>query len=231
MKKWRYVLILLGYIPVFAANAVLPLPSHLIDFTSQSGLVLLKKNSNENTLHLLENFTTEQIETYCGVASAVMVLNSIQLTAPDDLQHPPFHSFNQMNFFTDDVIKIVKAEDVAKNGMSLGQLAAAIQAHGARTHVFYAQDLTLVKTRKILMDALAKQKPIIANILRTGLNQVGGGHHSPIAAYDKQSDRFLFLDVARYKYHASWVKTSDLWTAINTMDHGASRGFIIVSVN
>lgn len=89
--------------------------------------------------------------------------------------------------------------------------------------------MTLNSARAILKEALAKKQFIIANLTRAGLGEIGGGHHSPIAAYDEQSDRFLFLDVARYKYPAAWVATSDLWNAIHTLDGGVYRGFITIT--
>jgi hypothetical protein len=51
----------------------------------------------------------------------------------------------------------------------------------------------------------------------------------PVAAYNKQTDRFLILEVARYKYPAFWIKTEDLWKGVNTMDNDVSRGFIIIN--
>jgi hypothetical protein len=52
-----------------------------------------------------------------------------------------------------------------------------------------------------------------------------------LAAYNQKSDRFLMLDVARYKYPPMWVKAEDLWEAMNTDDAGAKakRGFVIIS--
>ena len=46
------------------------------------------------------------------------------------------------------------------------------------------------------------------NYLRKAIGQERGGHISPLAAYDAKSDRFLILDVARYKYPPVWVKAS-----------------------
>jgi hypothetical protein len=57
------------------------------------------------------------------------------------------------------------------------------------------------------------------------------GHISPLAAYDADSDRFLILDVSRYKYPPVWVETSALFAAMNTIDKdndSKSRGFVIV---
>lgn len=66
------------------------------------------------------------------------------------------------------------------------------------------------------------------NFLRTPLGEVGGGHMSPLAAYEAASDRFLLLDVSRYKYSPVWVPTRVLFDAMNTVDSdaGASRGWV-----
>jgi hypothetical protein len=41
------------------------------------------------------------------------------------------------------------------------------------------------------------------------------------------------MDVSRYKYPPVWVKTADLWKAMNTVDSTAAktRGFVLVSKN
>ena len=59
---------------------------------------------------------------------------------------------------------------------------------------------------------------MIVNYLRKALGQQSGGHISPLAAYDVEADRFLILEVARYKYPPVWVKASDLFDAMNTTD-------------
>jgi hypothetical protein len=53
-----------------------------------------------------------------------------------------------------------------------------------------------------------------------------------LAAYDEKADRFLILDVARYKYPPLWVTTSDLFEAMNTSDpdnDNKTRGCVLVS--
>ena len=59
-----------------------------------------------------------------------------------------------------------------------------------------------------------------------------GGHISPLAAFDAESDRFLILDVARYKYPPVWVKTVELFAAMNTTDsdnENKTRGYVLVA--
>jgi Phytochelatin synthase len=67
--------------------------------------------------------------------------------------------------------------------------------------------------------------------LRKTIGQERGGHISPIAAYNQRTDRFLILDVSRYKYPPVWVKAIDLWQAIKTTDSdsGKTRGFVLVT--
>ena len=71
---------------------------------------------------------------------------------------------------------------------------------------------------------------VIVNYLRKAIGQEKGGHISPLAAYDGKADRFLILDVARYKYPPVWVKASELFDAMNTQDsdnEDKTRGFVL----
>ena len=73
---------------------------------------------------------------------------------------------------------------------------------------------------------------MIVSFLRKALGEQIGGHISPLGAYDEKSDRFLILDVARYKYPPVWVKTEDLFEAMNTPDpdnDNKTRGYVLIS--
>lgn len=210
------------------ANAVEVLPTHLIPLTSKNGVAILKRAANENTIHLLSHFSTQKTVTYCGVASVVMVLNSSHLTPPPDSKHAPYSYFNQDDFFTDSVKKIISPDEVLKSGISLNQLNEIIQSYGLKSQAYFSNTITLQQFRKIVQTAMQKNDFIIANFLRSELKEKGGGHHSPIAAYDPKTDRALILDVARYKYPAYWVKTEDLWKAIHTTDKERYRGFVVI---
>ena len=72
---------------------------------------------------------------------------------------------------------------------------------------------------------------MIVNYLRKSIGQERGGHISPLAAYDADSDKFLILDVARYKYPPVWVKAAALFDAMNTTDsdnENRTRGFVLI---
>jgi hypothetical protein len=73
---------------------------------------------------------------------------------------------------------------------------------------------------------------VLVNYFRNALGQQKGGHFSPLAAYDRETDRFMILDVARYKYPPVWVKSEELFVAMNTKDsdnQDKSRGYILIS--
>lgn len=231
MKKMRGIAFFcVLFLFVQTIGAVESSPNGLINFDSERGLFLFKKNSNVNTLKLLEHFTTQKTVTYCGIASAVMLLNAIGVTPPIDLQHsqPDAYYFNQENVFNDAVKKIITPEAVSKTGISLNQLNQVIQSYGLKTRLFFSNEMDLGRFRTLLKNAIRDKKFVIVNFSRTDLHQKGGGHHAPIAAYDEKTDRFLLLDVARYKYDSYWVKTTDLWKATHTKADDAYRGFILV---
>ena len=107
----------------------------------------------------------------------------------------------------------------------VGCFAAAVATHASASSVS--------AFRSALSSAFSAVPPtfVAVNFLRTGLGEVGGGHMSPIGAYEPASDRVLLLDVARYKYGPHWVTAASLFAAMNTVDSasGVSRGWISVS--
>jgi hypothetical protein len=211
----------------------LPLSPQLIPFSSSDGEQLLIESTARQDYFLLSNqFVTQINQAYCGVASSVMVLNALGLPAPESPLYKPFHVFTQENFFDRAETKqVVSPELVSKRGMTLAQLGDLLTSHGAKVQVYYGSDVDLERFRSLLLQNLTKRDNFaIVNYLRKTIGQERGGHISPIAAYNQRTDRFLILDVSRYKYPPVWVKAEDLWQAIRTIDadSGKTRGFVLV---
>jgi Phytochelatin synthase len=169
-----------------------------------------------------------------------MVLNALGLPAPESAQYKPFRVFTQDNFFVgvaswnknrEESKQVVSPELVSKRGMTLAQLGGLLTSHGAKVTVYYGSDVDLARFRSLLVQNLAKRDNFaIVNYLRKTIGQERGGHISPIAAYNQRTDRFLILDVSRYKYPPVWVKAVDLWQAITMdTDSGKTRGFVLVT--
>jgi hypothetical protein len=221
-------------IPLSSTKSIgdtLPLSTGLIPLASIQGENLLLESQARADYFLLSNqFVTQINQAYCGVASSVMVLNALGLPAPESPQYKPFKVFTQENFFARaETNRVVSAEIVSKQGMTLAQLGGVLSSHGAKVKVYYGSDVDLERFRSLLIENLSvRDKFVIVNYLRKTIGQERGGHISPIAAYNRKTDRFLILDVSRYKYPPVWVKAIDLWQAIRTMDANKTRGFVLV---
>ena len=205
--------------------------SRFISFDSKCGMAILENNLNVNALKLISHFITQKKNTYCGIASIVMVLNSTNIEAPVDTSHNPYRYFTQDNIFNSKVNEIISEEELNKNGINLLQLSKILEIFNLKTKIYYSNFINLNEFRELLKDAILNEKFIIVNFLRSALFQDGGGHHSPVADYDIDTDRFLILDVARYKYRSFWVKSEDLWNAVNTSYFNDNRGFVIIDKN
>jgi hypothetical protein len=181
---------------------------------------------------LCRYFDSEKFLTYCGIASGVTALNSLDIPSPDAPQIFPYKFFTQDNLFTDDVLHIRPPHDVEKNGNTLDQLASMLAVFEVDVAVQHADEVTAAACRTLLVDALrAPDKRVIVDFRRSVLGQKGSGHFSPLAAHHVGEDRFLLLDVARYKLPPCWVKAEVLYKAMADVDSvsGQARGFMILT--
>ncbi len=164
-----------------------------------------------------------------------MVLNALPIGAPEVPEWAPYRSFTQDNFFNEKA----RALGVARGGLTLEQLHQLIETHPAEARVTYASDVTLDEFRRVASADLADPTGyLIVNFLRSALDEDPkgpieaslAGHYSPLAAYHEGTDRFLMLDVARYKYPPAWIEASELYAAMKgtDLDSGKSRGFVQV---
>ena len=177
-------------------------------------------------------FISEKFLTYCGIASSVTVLNSLGVDAPDEPQIYPYKMFTQDNIFTDEVLHHRRPLDVEKGGSTLEQQAAMLEALHVGVEVHFGSDLDLDTCRQLLVDTLTSaDRRVIVDFNRKTLGQKGSGHFSPLAAYHEGEDRFLLMDVARYKAPPCWVKAPMLHAALQGIDStsGKSRGLLVVS--
>lgn len=128
---------------------------------------------------------------------------------------------------------MLPVEVIKKMGMTLDQLGGMLAVQPVTVSVHHAADSSVESFRSEARDALATPgRFVIVNYLRKAIGQEKGGHISPLAAFDAESDRFLILDVARYKYPPVWVKTAELFAAMNTADsdnENKTRGYVLVA--
>ncbi|WP_036482850.1 phytochelatin synthase family protein [Myxosarcina sp. GI1] len=212
----------------------------LIALDSATGEELLfTSQARSDYLPLSIEFVTQDNLAYCGVATLVMVLNALDIKAPVAPNHTiaglvSYRFFTQENVFENEQThKAIAPETVARQGMTLEELGKLFQSYQLEAQTFHGEDVNLERFRqKIVQNLQQAGNFIVVNYSRRSLGQQGGGHISPVVAYHQQSDRFLILDVARYRYAPVWVKAKTLWKAINTIDSvsNKTRGFVAIEL-
>lgn len=181
---------------------------------------------------LIPNFSVQKTQSYCSVASAITVLNSMPIQKPIDPTYAPYAYFTQSNFFTPEVAQIIGPDTVLKIGMTREEMVEALNRQGVKATSVAGDSISTDELRTLLRKSLGDDgRFVLANYFRAALGQVGGGHWSALAAYDETTDRVLILDVAKYKYPPAWVELTTLGNAINTLDSTSNktRGLVIVS--
>lgn len=229
----RVLAVLFLLAPPASADS-LPLPPNLISSISPQGEALLfGADAREAYFPLASNYLTQKTQSFCGVASMVMVFNALQLPAPEVPEYAPYRTFTQDNVLDARTEAILPRQTILKQGITLDQMGALLAVQPVSATVRHASDATLDQFRSEASAYLAKPGHfVLVNYYRNALGQLKGGHFSPLAAYDSKEDRFLILDVARYKYPPVWVKAEELFAAMNTKDsdnQDRSRGYVLIA--
>lgn len=243
MRPVRFVgfnplLLLLGLMLSLVKGSVfsqtLPLPPTLTSLISTQGERILRESKvQEDFIPLSSQFVTQENQAFCGAASAVMVLNALGIPAPAAAEWKRNY-FTQDNLFNEQTEAIISRQQIERQGLTLAQLAAILESYPVNAEVHYGGDLSLDVFRSMVSRNLKQSGNfVVVNYSRRAIGQEGGGHISPLAAYNADKDQFLILDVSRYKYPSVWVKTKDLWEAIKTTDTVSqkTRGVILISLH
>ncbi|HEY0093446.1 MAG TPA: phytochelatin synthase family protein [Archangium sp.] len=170
---------------------------------------------------------------------ARLVLDEDRALIPSGFD-PLFHRYTQNNFFDEASSKVKSraqvfgqpADEGGKKdaGIQLRQLQAMLAAKGLEVKLRIADDSLADATIKAeLKDNLKTANDyVILNYFRPVLGQKGGGHISPLAAYDEASDSFLVMDVNPNGQAWVWVKADALIKSMRTPDTAENRGYLLV---
>jgi len=239
-----------------AATSATAKTPDIIDWSSEDGIIRLERSKHKVDFFLLaNNFESQSNKLFCGPTSAVIVLNALrrggekvpqdQITfeksytefLPDGFD-PRFNAYTQNTFFSPAANKIkTKAqycgqpiEGKADFGVQLRHFHQMLQSHGLHSQLRIVDnkaDADSIK-KEIIQNLQEKNDFVIVNYARKSLSQKGGGHISPLGAYDSKSNSFLVLDVNPNKAPWVWVNADDLISAMRTYDTVENRGYILV---
>jgi len=193
-----------------------------VSLESERGIELLqsaKMKSMTRFAGLIAYHEVQETLSFCGLASLTMAANDLGLGAA------PLSQAQILAGLTPE-----RADAVIDGGASLDELAAIAENLGASVTVRHANEtLSIDALRADLISALEDpDRHPIASYDRCTLGQEGGGHFSPIAAYNAEADMFLIYDVAPWKSAPFWVQTKDLHRAMAAKDCEQCRGVLIV---
>lgn len=230
----------------------------LVDWNSTEGRVrLARATASSDFYQLAHHFQTQANGLYCGIASSVIILNAMRAgrnaipsQTSGEVKIPPawggttipYPLYTQAGFLDarTEAVKpraVIEFRSVGFNnqpdpGLTLQQLGDVLVAHGTRSLVRLANlpeaDGTVL-FRSVLRQELSESEHfVIVNYDSHTLGQAGGGHISPLGAYDEVSDSVLVLDVSGYLNPWFWTPVRDLYLAMHTLDSKTYRGWVVV---
>ncbi len=212
----------------------LPLPDNLVGLSTPAGEALLfGAEARDDSVPLSIHFTNQVHPAFCGPASIAMILNALDVPRPASQMTVGLGLFDQENVFTPATEAVKPRSLIERTGITVDELGGLLEAHGLKADVTHASDSSLEAFRATAIAQLEEDEHfVLVNYLRKAIGQEKGGHISPLGAYDADTDRFLILDVSRYKYPPVWVEAETLFNAMNTPDSDnddKSRGYVVVS--
>ena len=239
------------------ADEVAPPVATVVSFTSDEGLARLARARAKVDFPVLANqFEAQSNGAFCGPTTAAIVLNAQGLPEAQlphdhrrlqaqDLRYLPKGADLSLPRFTQDSViekgaktrAQVLGEPVTRNGKQVSefgyqtrQLDEMLRANGLSTQLVIVDDQKPEKEiRADLIGNLTRPGDfVVINYSRKAVGQAGGGHISPLAAYDSESDSILVLDVNPSKAGWVWVPTAMLVRAMRTFDSVENRGYILV---
>lgn len=231
----------------------------LIKWTSEESAARFASSAYKADFFSLSNhFVSQDNRIYCGPASSAIVLNALRLgkreglpqdrraIAAEDMAWLPdgFDPFlgkytpnNVLTAGTKSVAEVlgkpieIEGEWKKDFGLQLRQLAQVLRAHGLTVTVRVVDDGAAAAplVEELARNLAARDDYVLINYARKALGQTGGGHISPLAAYDRASDSFLIMDVNPNRAPWVWVGAADLIAAMRTFDTVENRGYLLIS--
>nr|WP_256354119.1 phytochelatin synthase family protein [Variovorax sp. dw_308] len=230
----------------------------LVLFASDEGVARLARSRAKADFAALANqFEAQYNSAFCGPTSAAIVLNTVNgrgadvprdhtRLRKDDVQFMPPGADPIVPRFTQDLVidkgsktraqvlgepVTVGGKEVRDFGYQLRQFDAMLRGNGLVTRAVVVDDsLPEQSIRADMAGNLARSGDyVIVNYRREAVGQKGGGHISPLGAYDAASDSFLVLDVNPAAAGWAWIPTATLVKAMRTFDTVENRGYVVVN--
>ena len=229
----------------------------LVAFASDEGMArFVRAGAKADFPALANQFEPQSNVAFCGPTTAAIVLNAVRGRSRDlprdrsrlraeDLQFAPSGFDPTVPRYTQDNVILkgrktrsqVLGEPVSADGArvrdpgyQLRQFDEMLRANDLVTRLVVVDDgKPLAEIRAELVENLQRAGDyVVVNYRREEVGQRGGGHISPLGAYDADSDSFLVLDVNPSSAGWVWMPTATLIRGMRTFDTVENRGYILV---
>lgn len=242
-------------VPARAETFTLPEAAAPVPLHSAEGRRLFARAEAKADFFLLVNqYEPQRNRMFCGPASAAIILNALRLSridrypaaAPSDglsvaerMLLPEGVDASLRRYTQENILAFPEEKTRAEvlgggtgedYGMQLEQLASLLRKHGAQVIKRVAgEDIGNEAIKNELIANMADPgDAVLVNYRRDALGQEGGGHISPLAAYNGEEDKFLILDVNPSRAPFAWVKAGALIDAMRTFDTEEHRGYLLI---
>jgi hypothetical protein len=238
-------------------NAPASVVQELVLFSSDEGLArMARSNAKVDFPALANQYEPQSNAAFCGPTSAAIVLNAVRARGADlprdrsrlgaeDLKYVPNNFDLTIPRFTQDNVitkgqktraqvlgepMVINGKQIQDFGYQVRQLDEMLRANGATTRLTIVDDNKAEQDiRNELVENLKRRDNyVIVAYKRDAVGQRGGGHISPLGAYDSESDSFLVLDVNPASAGWVWMPTATLVKGMRTFDTVENRGYILI---
>lgn len=224
--------------------------------SEESAQRLDQSEAKTDFFSLANNFSSQNNKLVCGLASSTIILNTLRLRKSENLPKdktsisesekkyitfdPYLPKYTQENILSSKTKKKIEVLGKPINlngemkkdyGLQLRQLAHTLETHHLNITLRIADKNITDKQIKneLIKNLKTKNDYILVNYQRNALGQEGGGHISPLGAYDQKTDSFLIMDVNPNKAPWVWVRSDILIKAMRTFDMIENRGYLLIS--
>lgn len=230
----------------------------VVNWNSKEGIERFNRTEFKGDFfRLAHHYAPQPNPAACGQAAATIILGAVyELNktpfptveewpiAIGDKKYPlQYRLFNDENFFneaTDKILnrktiymKMTKTDGNFGGGIDIDELQKMLKIHGVKSHLVFADkfsDEKVAKFKELLKETVNSDKKFLVLNYDHSYKNLMGGHFSPVAAYDEQSDSVLMLDVAAHRNPWIWINTNDLYHAMNTKNYADTnyRGYLVI---
>lgn len=115
-------------------------------------------------------------------------------------------------------------------GFQIRQFAEFLKRHQLHVELRVVDEKFPIEQMKkeFIKNLERKDDYILINYKRSELGQEGGGHISPIGAFDPVTQRILIMDVNPNNASWVWVKLETAFKAMKTFDTIENRGYVLI---